>query len=157
MALTAGLHMNNSHTPTVLAFTLLNEIGIINQLSSARFAALLPGDLNQSQFSVLNNFVRLGGTRTPAQLADAFQVTRGAMTNTLQRLEQKGCVEIRPDSKDGRSKEVRITRKGRALRESAIKATGPALAKLLEAIGADEIEHALPFLQHLRHWLDTHR
>ena len=54
--------MSNSDDKTPLAFVLLNEIGIINQLSSARFEAALPNGLNQPQFSVLNNFARLGGT-----------------------------------------------------------------------------------------------
>ena len=65
-----------------LLFTLFNEIGIGNQLSSTRFERALPKGLTTSQFSVLNNFVRLGGTRSPKQLANAFQVTKGAMTNT---------------------------------------------------------------------------
>lgn len=142
---------------TPLAFVLLNEIGIISQLSSALFEAVLPDGLNQPQFSVLNNFVRLGGSRTPAELAEAFQVTRGAMTNTLRRLERKGCIQMRASQVDGRSKEVRITAKGRRLRNKAIKATEPELAKLVDAIDADEIQRILPVLQHLRSWLDTHR
>lgn len=138
-------------------FVLLNEIGIINQLSSARFEAVLPEGLNLPQFSVLNNFVRLGGTRTPAELADAFQVTRGAMTNTLQRLESKGCVQITKSASDGRSKEVRITAKGRRLREASIAATAPELKNISDAMGIEAIEQILPVLQKLRSWLDTHR
>ncbi len=149
--------MSHPENQNLLAFTLLNEIGIINQLSSTRFAALLPEGLSQSQFSVLNNFVRLGGTRTPAQLADAFQVTRGAMTNTLKRLEERGCIEIHASAGDRRSKEVHITEKGRALREAAIKATQPELEKFMAEIDPAELEQVLPFLQRLRHWFDTHR
>ncbi len=140
-----------------IAFVLLNEIGIINQLSSARFEAALPDGLNQPQFSVLNNFVRLGGTRTPAELAAAFQVTRGAMTNTLQRLEQKGCIKAQASAADGRSKEVSITAKGRRLREKAIAATAPDLAELNQALSSSEMQQVLPFLQKLRRWLDTNR
>ncbi|HNK68572.1 MAG TPA: helix-turn-helix domain-containing protein, partial [Flavobacteriales bacterium] len=40
-----------------------------------------------SHFSVLNHLARTGEERTPAQLARAFHVTRGAMTNTLTKLE----------------------------------------------------------------------
>ncbi len=139
------------------AFALLNEIGIINQLSAARFEAVLPDGLTLSQFSVLNNFVRLGGTRTPAQLASAFQVTRGAMTNTLQRLERSGCVKIAPSSSDGRSKTVRITAKGRRMRERAIAATQPEQDAVVAAMGAKDIAAALPFLRRLRSFLDDHR
>ena len=75
-----------------------------------------------SQFAVLNHCVRLGDGRTPAQLASAFQVTRGAMTNTLQRLEAKGHIGLRPTPGDGRSKEVYLTAAGRAAREQAVQA-----------------------------------
>ena len=71
-------------------FRLFNEIGIISQLSGTILARVLPHGLSMAQFGVLNNFVRLGGERTPAGLAEAFQVTRGAMTNTLTRLEAQG-------------------------------------------------------------------
>jgi len=149
--------VSSSGDTTPVAFRLLNEIGIINQLSTARFESLLPEGLTQPQFSVLNNFVRLGGTRTPAELAAAFQVTRGAMTNTLQRLESKGCINVRPNKTDARSKEVSITAKGRRLREAAIAATQPELARLVEGIGIDNIHEMVPLLEALRSWLDTNR
>ncbi len=138
-------------------FVMFNEIGIINQLAGDRFAKALPDGLTPAQFSVLNNFVRLGGTRTPAELAAAFQVTRGAMTNTLQRLEQKGCIKVQASAADGRSKEVSITAKGRRLREKAIAATAPDLAELNQALSSSEMQQVLPFLQKLRRWLDTNR
>ena len=46
---------------------------------------------------MLNHFARLGGVRSPAELAQAFQVSKGAMTNTLQRLEAGRLVKIIPD------------------------------------------------------------
>ena len=39
---------------------------------------------------VLNHFARLGGEKTPAQLARVFHVTKGAMTNTVGRLDAAG-------------------------------------------------------------------
>lgn len=149
--------MDNSKNNPPAAFTLLNEIGIINQLSSARFEALLPEDLTLPQFSVLNHFVRLGVMRTPAELARAFQVTRGAMTNTLQRLEASGLVAIKPSPSDGRSKEVRITAKGRRVRERAIAATQPELAAMIEVLGGSNIAQMLNELQRLREYLDANR
>ena len=149
--------MAKSNDKTPAAFTLLNEIGIINQLSTARFESLMPQGLTQPQFSVLNNFVRLGGMRTPAELAAAFQVTRGAMTNTLQRLEASGLVDIKPSPSDGRSKEVRITAKGRRIREQAIAATAPELGAMIDVIGDDNIAQMLSELQRLREYLDANR
>ena len=44
--------------PGARIFTLFNEIGIINQLATSRFARVLAPDLNPSEFSVLNHCVR---------------------------------------------------------------------------------------------------
>jgi len=138
-------------------FEMFNEIGIINQLASNRFQRVLPEGLTLSQFSVLNNFARLGGTRTPAQLASAFQVTRGAMTNTLKKLSQRGCIEINADPADARSKIVSITPQGLALRKQAIAAANGELEVVSGWIDVQWVERVLPELRVLRAALDTAR
>ena len=140
-----------------LLFRFFNEIGIIEQLASNRFERVLPDGLKLAQFSVLNHFVRLGGEKSPYQLACAFQVSKGAMTNTLQRLAARGLVEIRPDPADGRAKRVAITAAGREMRERAVAALAPEFAALSEAFAAAEFAELLPFLQRLRAYLDRHR
>ena len=60
------------------AFRLFTEIGIIEQLARNRLERGLPDGLKVSQFVVLNHLVRLGGEWSPARLANAFQVTKGA-------------------------------------------------------------------------------
>ena len=82
----------------------MTEIGIIAQLSQARLERNLPDGLSAAQFGVLIHFSRRGGRESPARLASAFQVTKGAMTNTLQRLEARGFVAIVGDPDDGRRK-----------------------------------------------------
>lgn len=138
-------------------FTLFNEIGIIHQLSSTAFERNLPHGLTLAQFSVLNHFVRLGDNKTPAQLASAFQVTRGTMTSTLQRLEAKGFVTITPDAQDGRSKRVGLTPTGRTAAAACIAAAAPILTRAREALSRDEVERLLPALTKLRAWLDENR
>ena len=138
-------------------FVFFNEIGIINQLSSHRFERSLPDGLTLSQFSVLNNFARLGGTRTPAQLAKAFQVTKGAMTNTLNRLKDRGAIKITDDPDDGRRKVVSITRAGLALRERAVKASGEAVEEILPLLDTEWMQDVIPKLQELRATLDKAR
>lgn len=138
-------------------FRFFNEIGIIHQLSSNRFERVLPEGLSLPQFSVLNNFVRLGGTRTPAQLAAAFQVTRGAMTNTIARLEQQGCVRVEPSPVDGRSKIISITAAGRRLREKALRAANEDLEAVLAGMDVADLERALTVLVAARSYLDANR
>ena len=138
-------------------FAFFNEIGIVNQLASTRFERALPDGLTLSQFSVLNNFARLGGTRTPAQLANAFQVTRGAMTNTLKKLEARGAITIDSDPEDGRGKIVSITRSGLALRNRAIKSAMAELEPLAGILELAWVEKMLPELRNLRAQLDRAR
>ncbi len=138
-------------------FRFLNEIGIIEQLSRNAFERVMPDGMKLSQFTVLNHFVRLGGTRSPAELASAFQVTRGAMTNTLQKLESKGYIEIRPDPQDGRGKQVTITDAGVAARTAAVAALAPHLDRLSGLLDLSEIEAVLPALVRLREILDEDR
>ncbi len=95
-----------------VAFDFFTEIGIIAQLSQSRLQQALPGGLKLSHFTVLNHFARRGGEQSPAELARAFQVTKGAMTNTVQRLAARGLVAVRPDPRDGRAKLVSPTPAG---------------------------------------------
>ncbi len=139
------------------AFDFFNEIGIISQLSGNRMQRTLPHGLTRSQFSVLNWFVRVDRQATPGRLAKAFEVTAGAMTNTLTRLRDKGFIRMEPDPHSGRSKIVRLTRSGRAALEDARAATEEDLARFLEAFPPDRLKAALPFLRSVRVWLDEAR
>ncbi len=139
------------------AFEFFNEIGIISQLGSNRMQRALPHGLNQSQFSVLNWFVRVDEQATPTRLARAFQVTGGAMTNTLTKLSSKGFVQIEPDPESGRSKIVTLTAQGRAAREAAIVALGADLDEFLRSFSAARLQQALPLLREARAFLDAAR
>lgn len=139
------------------AFMFFNEINIIAQLSTNRFERMLPEGLTSSQFSVLNWFVRVDTEATPGRLATAFMVTRGAMTNTLKKLEQKGLVRIEPDETSGRQKRVTMTSAGRHMRDAAIKACGPQLDSWIGAIPWQEVEVMLPTLRRIRAYLDEER
>lgn len=140
-----------------LVFQVLNEIGIIGQLSRAAFEKLLPEGMFISHFSVLNHFVRLDQPSSPARLAAAFQVTRGAMTNTLQWLEARKLVSIRPDPEDGRAKIVTITARGRRLRDEAVAATSPLGALIAKEFGTGRLADMLPTLRAFRIFLDENR
>lgn len=138
-------------------FVFFNEIGILDQLSRSAFERVMPGALTLPQFSVLNHLVRLGDGKTPGDLARAFQVTKGAMTNTLGRLEDAGLIRIAPDAEDGRSKRVLLTPAGRRMRARAIAALDPFFARLVKDFPMREFEAALPFLKRLRAYLDRAR
>ncbi len=140
------------------AFRALNLTAIIAQLSQTAMERLLEHGLSMAGFGVLNHFVVRGVEgQAPASLARAFQVTKGAMTNTLQRLEAMGYVSVESDARDGRAKIVRLTKAGRAARTRALAALEPELRALLKTIPGEEFAAALPFLERLKDVLDAAR
>jgi len=133
-----------------LAVTLFSEILRNEQLIRSRLNRVMPKGMEISHFSVLNHLARVGGERSPAQLAQAFHVTRGAMTNTLSKLEWAGYVHIRPDWEDARRKMVSISRAGRMARDAAISAITPMVSELIADLGEDRVRSSLPVLRELR-------
>ncbi|MBK1636118.1 MarR family winged helix-turn-helix transcriptional regulator [Rhodovulum adriaticum] len=140
-----------------LAISLFSEIFMADQLARNRISRALPRGMELSHFSVLNHLARLNEERTPAQLAAAFHVTRGAMTNTLNRLDWAGHVHIRPDWDDARRKLVSISPAGRSACDAAIQAIAPVLAEAVADIGEDRLRAALPVLRLLRQKLEGGR
>ena len=133
-----------------LAVALFSEIFMADQLARNRLTKALPKGMEISHFSVLNHLARSGDERSPAQLARAFHVTRGAMTNTLNKLEWAGHIHIRPDWDDARRKFVSISPAGTAARDAALEAITPILTQVVDAIGQDKVKAALPVLREMR-------
>ncbi|VDC23535.1 MarR family winged helix-turn-helix transcriptional regulator [Pseudogemmobacter humi] len=133
-----------------IAVALFGELFMADQLARNRISKVLPRGMELSHFSVLNHLARIGDERTPAQLARAFHVTRGAMTNTLARLEWAGHIHIRPDWDDARRKFVAISPAGRAARDAAVQAVTPLIAEVVESLGADRVRAVLPVLREMR-------
>ncbi|MGL4727455.1 MAG: MarR family winged helix-turn-helix transcriptional regulator [Bosea sp. (in: a-proteobacteria)] len=138
-------------------FSLFNEIGIIAQLSQTIFERVMPPGMTLAQFTVLNHFVRLGGQRSPAALAAAFQVTRATMTSTLQRLGAKNLILVQPDPSDGRGKLVTLTPAGKAVREQCIAALQPEMDRIRHHPEIVDAIATLPQLIALRRALDEAR
>jgi DNA-binding MarR family transcriptional regulator len=133
-----------------IAVALFGELFMADQLARTRLSKVLPKGMELSHFGVLNHLAGLSDERTPAQLARAFHVTRGAMTNTLARLEWAGHVHIRPDWDDARSKLVAISPSGRAARDAAVAVIAPLIADAVQALGAERVRAVLPVLRELR-------
>ena len=133
-----------------LAVTLFGELFMADQLARNLVSKALPKGMELSHFSVLNHLARLNEERTPAQLARAFHVTRGAMTNTLTKLEWAGHVHIRPDWDDARQKFVAISPAGRAARDAAVAAVIPMIADVVQSLGPDKVRAVLPILREMR-------
>ena len=133
-----------------LAIALFSEILTTEQLARNRLSRALPKGMEISHFSILNHLGRAGVERSPAQLAKSFHVTRGAMTNTLSKLEWAGYVHVRPDWDDARRKMVSISPAGRQARDAAVAAIGPLISELITDVGEEKVRAAIPVLRELR-------
>ncbi|MFT6022587.1 MAG: DNA-binding MarR family transcriptional regulator [Ascidiaceihabitans sp.] len=139
-----------SSDKNALAISLFGEILAADQTVRNRLSRVLPKGMEISHFSVLNNLDWHNGERTPAQLAETFNVTRGAMTNTLSKLEWAGYIHVRPDWDDARRKMVAISPSGKAAREQALSAIAPMINQVIEQLGEDRVKATLPILRELR-------
>ena len=128
----------------------MRKLILDDDAARARLSKVLPKGMELSHFSVLNHLARKQEERTPAQLAKSFHVTRGAMTNTLSKLEAAGHIHIRPDWDDARRKFVSISPSGRQARDAALQAIAPVIGKLANKIGIEKLRATLPVLRDLR-------
>ncbi|MCK0171061.1 MarR family transcriptional regulator [Aliiroseovarius sp. S1123] len=141
--------MSESSAET-LSVALFSEMFMADQLARNRLSKALPKGMELSHFSVLNHLARVGEEKSPAQLAKSFHVTRGAMTNTLNKLEWAGHVHIRPDWDDARRKFVTISPSGKAARDAALAAITPIISNMVRQIGAENVRNVLPVLREMR-------
>ena len=92
---------------------IVDRIGGINKRIRRELeATLVEHDLEIGEWHVLST-LRTRGPRSPGKLAAHHEISTGAMTNRLDRLEQAGLVRRRPDPDDRRAVRVELTPKGR--------------------------------------------
>ncbi|MEM9433543.1 MAG: MarR family transcriptional regulator [Pseudomonadota bacterium] len=133
-----------------LAVALFSEILTVDQLARNKISKALPRGMELSHFVVLNFLARASETRSPAQLANTFNLTRGAMTNTLHKLEWAGHIHITPDWDDARRKNVTISPAGRSARDAALDSVSPVIADIVETVGTEKVRNMLPVLRDIR-------
>ena len=133
-----------------LAVSLFSELFVAVQLGRSLISKALPKGMEISHFYVLNHLSRSTGEKSPAQLAKTFHVTKGAMTNTLSKLEWAGFIHIRPDWDDARRKQIQISPAGKKAVEHAFAVVVPEISKIVDAIGEDKVRSAIPVLRDLR-------
>jgi DNA-binding MarR family transcriptional regulator len=133
-----------------LAILLIGELLAADHSMRGRLSRVLPKGMEISHFSVLNHLAWQKGESSPARLAEKFSVTRGAMTNTLTKLEWAGYVHIRPDWDDARRKMVAISPAGLQARNDALAAITPMFDQVVEELGEEQARAALPILREIR-------
>lgn len=140
-----------------VAFDFFLEVAVIDQLVSTEMERVLPAGLTMSSFSLLNHLTTRGGSDSPARLALALQVTKGAVTALLKRLEARRLIHMSANPRDGRAKIVTLTEEGRRRRDDAIAALDPLLEAFLVDFSETDLVNALPLLRRVRLHLNRRR
>jgi DNA-binding MarR family transcriptional regulator len=97
--------------------------------------------LTWGEWKVIGYLHRKGGpTRraSPGQLAEHLELSSGAMTNRLDRLEEAGLIERLRDPDDRRGVQVELTAAGRAAYEQTTTAQAEKEALVASGLGARE-------------------
>jgi DNA-binding MarR family transcriptional regulator len=82
--------------------------------------------------------LRRSGRLTPAELMKSSMVTSGAITQRLDRLEERGLVTRTPNLSDGRGVHVDLTDEGRALIDAALPSHVATEERLLASLSPDQ-------------------
>lgn len=103
------------------------------------------------QYDVLSALRRQG---TPyilaaSELAQEAMLTTGAMTNRIDRLEQKGLIKRLPDESDGRKVLVQLTIRGRKLIDSATEARFEVANTAMRGLNLEQRQQLGDLLRHL--------
>jgi len=130
-------------------------MGVIGRLT--RLTRVLEGelrktfarhDLDRSSFDVLAT-LRRAGTLTPADLMRSAMITSGAVTQRLDRLEERGLVVRAPDETNGRRVLVDLTEKGRELIDRALPDHVDTEHRLLSTVSPEDRDELAALLRNL--------
>jgi DNA-binding MarR family transcriptional regulator len=105
--------------------------GLNRRFKRSQEDTLAEFDLNLGEYHVLASLFHTGPPyrRSPGWLADYHNLSSGAMTNRVDRLEEAGLVRRLPDPEDRRALKVELTEQG--------------LRKWRESVGAQAVKEAL--------------
>jgi DNA-binding MarR family transcriptional regulator len=102
-------------------------------------------------FDVLASLRRQGSPyqMSPSELCESAMLSSGAMTNRLDRLEERGLVERHPDPSDRRSLTVQLTDRGKELVDRALEIRFEHANKTLSALSEEEWRQLINLLRKL--------
>ncbi|MES2341948.1 MAG: MarR family transcriptional regulator [Pseudomonadota bacterium] len=129
------------------------EIGMIEHYLRMAVCRHLPEGMTHAHFELLRWFMRHGDGQTPAELARIMLMTKGALTNILQRMEAMDLVAVLADTADRRKKRVKITRTGIETATTVMKAMKAKTEALRDGFTDNEFRAVTPFLKALRSFL----
>jgi DNA-binding MarR family transcriptional regulator len=142
--------MSDTPQKDPIAIALFSEMLASEQLMRGRLSRALPKGMELSHFVLLNYLSNQTRERSPAQLAKTFNLTKGALTNTLGKLENYGYIHVRPDWDDARKKLVSISNAGDRARDEAVLSITPVFEDVMAGLNKDRLREGLRFLREFR-------
>jgi len=106
-------------------------------------------ELSRAQWRVIAHLFRRDGL-TQTQLAEILQIERAPLGTLVDKLENRGLLERRPDHSDRRVNRVFITDAGRELVPSITQQVDKVMEQMITDLAQDEV-------QHLKYCLNTMR
>jgi DNA-binding MarR family transcriptional regulator len=131
---TRGTSPATTRDPGVLAWMRLARVYTAIDRRTAQF--LRQFDLTTAQFDVIAQVGAREG-RTQQELAQALLVTKGNVTQLLDRLEERGLIERRT-TPGRRGKAIHLTETGRALNRQVVPAQEALIASLFEPLEPED-------------------
>ena len=136
-----------ANTPPRSVGFLISQLGFF---SSKRFMeALEPLGIDPREF-LLMRFVAAADGRPQHELAERLAIPPSRMVALVDRLEEAGFIERRPDPEDRRVRGLYLTRKGRGVLERAGKVAIDYETRLCAGINREEREQLIDLLQKLQ-------
>jgi DNA-binding MarR family transcriptional regulator len=126
---------------------LISQLGFFS--SKGFMEALEPLEIGPREF-LLMRFVASAEGQSQQALAERLSVPASRMVALVDRLEDAGLVERRPNAEDRRIRELHLTRKGRGVIERAGKIAIDHETQLCAGINREERETLIDLLQKLQ-------
>ena len=134
-------------TPPRSVGFLISQLGFFS--SKGFMDALAPIGLDPREF-LLMRFVAADEGQSQQALAERLTIPASRMVALVDRLEEVGFVERRPDKDDRRVRRLHLTRKGRGVLERAGKIAIDYETRLCAGINREEREQLIDLLQKLQ-------
>lgn len=132
--------LQNGHLPYLLDLAhrrMQHDLGVLVEATS------FP-ELRGSHFRLLG-MIPDDGAR-PSAIAEVAQITRPALGEMVQHLQEHGYVDVTPDASDGRAVIVRLSARGRRASAAADKAITQLRRRWARDIGAARLESLIDAL-----------
>lgn len=138
----------------VSAMAIIGRITRLDKLIRPQLDAVFAQhDLESWEFDVLATLLRNGEPHqlTPGQLLESMMITSGAMTNRIDRLEQRGFVERAKSPSDGRQVLVALTKKGLKKVDAALVDHAANERGIVDALTSEQRDQLVDLLRRLVH------